>query len=158
MTGHGGWPMTVFTTPDGRPFFAEDVLRDRRGEMLGFVELCEQVGELLHASDDLVDQARQLTGALGGGRQCSRPPTVCRRGRKSTARSDRSSPTTTTCGVGSAGPRSSRRRWPRRRCGGLPRRRRPRPAGGHHVARPCGLRRHLRPCRGGFARYSVDGQ
>ncbi|MDX1449795.1 MAG: thioredoxin domain-containing protein, partial [Acidimicrobiia bacterium] len=22
MTGHGGWPMTVFLTPDGRPFFA----------------------------------------------------------------------------------------------------------------------------------------
>ena len=22
MTGHGGWPMTVFVTPDGRPFFA----------------------------------------------------------------------------------------------------------------------------------------
>jgi hypothetical protein len=21
MTGHGGWPMTVFMTPDGRPFF-----------------------------------------------------------------------------------------------------------------------------------------
>ena len=21
MTGHGGWPMTVFTDPDGRPFF-----------------------------------------------------------------------------------------------------------------------------------------
>jgi uncharacterized protein YyaL (SSP411 family) len=21
MTGHGGWPMTVFTTPDGRPFY-----------------------------------------------------------------------------------------------------------------------------------------
>ena len=21
MTGHGGWPMTVFLTPDGRPFF-----------------------------------------------------------------------------------------------------------------------------------------
>ncbi|MDP9389991.1 MAG: thioredoxin domain-containing protein, partial [Actinomycetota bacterium] len=21
MTGHGGWPMTVFATPDGRPFY-----------------------------------------------------------------------------------------------------------------------------------------
>src|SRR4051794_31076552 len=21
MTGHGGWPMTVFTTPDGKPFY-----------------------------------------------------------------------------------------------------------------------------------------
>lgn len=21
LTGHGGWPMTVFTTPDGRPFY-----------------------------------------------------------------------------------------------------------------------------------------
>src|SRR5512146_314519 len=22
LTGHGGWPMTVFLTPDGRPFYA----------------------------------------------------------------------------------------------------------------------------------------
>ena len=22
MAGHGGWPMTVFLTPDGRPFYA----------------------------------------------------------------------------------------------------------------------------------------
>ena len=22
MTGHGGWPMTVFLTPDGRPFYS----------------------------------------------------------------------------------------------------------------------------------------
>ena len=22
MTGHGGWPMTVFLTPDGEPFYA----------------------------------------------------------------------------------------------------------------------------------------
>ena len=21
MTGHGGWPMTVFLTPDGEPFY-----------------------------------------------------------------------------------------------------------------------------------------
>ena len=49
MTGHGGWPMTVFLTPDGRPFFGgtyfpkpsflqllaaiDDAWRNRRDEL-----------------------------------------------------------------------------------------------------------------------------
>ncbi len=41
MTGHGGWPMTVFLTPDGRPFYAGTYFppRPRQG-MPGFEELC----------------------------------------------------------------------------------------------------------------------
>jgi uncharacterized protein YyaL (SSP411 family) len=31
MTGHGGWPMTVFTTPDGRPFYCGTYFPPRRG-------------------------------------------------------------------------------------------------------------------------------
>ena len=67
MTGHGGWPMTVFTTPDGHPFFAGTYFpRERRGQMIGFVELCERVDELWHTRrEDLVDQASALTGSLG---------------------------------------------------------------------------------------------
>src|SRR4051812_41029024 len=34
MTGHGGWPMTVFLAPDGRPFFGGTYFpRERRGGM-----------------------------------------------------------------------------------------------------------------------------
>ena len=30
MTGQGGWPMTVFLTPDLQPFYGGDVLSSRR--------------------------------------------------------------------------------------------------------------------------------
>ena len=47
MTGQGGWPMTVVCTPDGRPFFAGTYFpKERRGGMIGFVELCERIDEL----------------------------------------------------------------------------------------------------------------
>jgi len=67
MTGSGGWPMTVACTPDGRPFFAGTYFpKERRGGMLGFVELCERIDELWRTRrDELQDQADQLTGALG---------------------------------------------------------------------------------------------
>jgi uncharacterized protein YyaL (SSP411 family) len=66
-TGHGGWPMTVFLTPDGQPFFAGTYFpKARRGGMISFPELCQRVDELWHTRrDDLVAQAGQLTGALG---------------------------------------------------------------------------------------------
>ena len=67
MTGSGGWPMTVVCTPDGRPFFAGTYFpKERRGGMIGFVELCERIDELWRTQrDDLLAQADQLTGALG---------------------------------------------------------------------------------------------
>ena len=67
MTGQGGWPMTVVCTPDGRPFFAGTYFpKERRGGMIGFVELCERVDELWRTRrDELLAQADQLTGALG---------------------------------------------------------------------------------------------
>ena len=46
MTGQGGWPMTVFMAPDGRPFFGGTYYPPvRRGQMPSF-------GELLAAIDD----------------------------------------------------------------------------------------------------------
>jgi len=67
MTGSGGWPMTVVCTPDGRPFFAGTYFpKERRGGMIGFVELCQRIDELwLTRRDELMEQADQLTGALG---------------------------------------------------------------------------------------------
>ena len=67
MTGQGGWPMTVACTPDGRPFFAGTYFpKERRGGMIGFVELCERIDELWRTRrDELVEQADQLTGSLG---------------------------------------------------------------------------------------------
>src|SRR3990170_1986266 len=67
MTGSGGWPMTVACTPDGRPFFAGTYFpKERRGGMIGFVELCERIDELWNTRrEELVAQADQLTGSLG---------------------------------------------------------------------------------------------
>jgi uncharacterized protein YyaL (SSP411 family) len=67
MTGQGGWPMTVFLTPDGRPFFGGTYFPDvRRGGMISFPELCARIDELWRTRREDVDgQAGQLAGALG---------------------------------------------------------------------------------------------
>ena len=67
MTGHGGWPMTVFLTPDGRPFFGGTYFpKEQRGGMISFPDLCHRIDELWRTRrDDVEAQAGQLTGALG---------------------------------------------------------------------------------------------
>jgi hypothetical protein len=67
MTGQGGWPMTVFLTPDGRPFFGGTYFpHTRQGGMISFPELCARIDELWRTRRDDIDaQAGQLTGALG---------------------------------------------------------------------------------------------
>lgn len=70
LTGQGGWPMTCFLTPDGRPFFCgtyypkptflqllaavSDTWRNRRGEV-------EQ------ASDKITEELRSMAAGLPGG-------------------------------------------------------------------------------------------
>ena len=66
MTGRGGWPMTVFLTPDGRPFFGGTYFpkEDRQG-MPGFVRVLEAVDDAWRTRrDDLFEQAGKLTNAL----------------------------------------------------------------------------------------------
>jgi uncharacterized protein YyaL (SSP411 family) len=67
LTGQGGWPMTVFLTPDGEPFFGGTYFpKSPRGGMLAFPELCRRIDELWRTRrDDVVAQAGQLTAALG---------------------------------------------------------------------------------------------
>jgi uncharacterized protein YyaL (SSP411 family) len=67
LTGQGGWPMTVFLDPDGRPFFAGTYFpRQRRGGMISFPELLERIDDLWSTRRaDLDEQATQLTAALG---------------------------------------------------------------------------------------------
>ncbi|HEY8489846.1 MAG TPA: thioredoxin domain-containing protein, partial [Dehalococcoidia bacterium] len=46
MTGHGGWPMSVFLTPDGRPFYAGTYFPpEDRGPMPGFPRVLQAVAE-----------------------------------------------------------------------------------------------------------------
>ncbi len=68
MTGHGGWPMTVFLTPDGVPFYGGTYFppTDRHG-MPAFPRLLEAVaeayrsrrGEVVESGRQLIEQMRQ---------------------------------------------------------------------------------------------------
>jgi uncharacterized protein YyaL (SSP411 family) len=68
MTGHGGWPMTVFLTPEGVPFYGGTYFPpvDRHG-MPAFPRLLEGVaeayrgrrGEVVEAGKQLLEQLRQ---------------------------------------------------------------------------------------------------
>jgi uncharacterized protein YyaL (SSP411 family) len=66
MTGHGGWPMTVFLAPDGRPFFGGTYFpKTTRGNMIGFPELLVRIDDIWRTRrDELLTQADELTEAI----------------------------------------------------------------------------------------------
>ena len=47
LTGRGGWPLSIFITPEGKPFFAGTYF-PKKGRMgiSGFVEILEQIATL----------------------------------------------------------------------------------------------------------------
>ncbi|MGO9925419.1 MAG: thioredoxin domain-containing protein [Mycobacterium sp.] len=69
LTGQGGWPMTCFLTPDGRPFFCGTYYPKS-----GFLQLLSAVsatwrerrGEVEEASDHIAGELREMAGALSG--------------------------------------------------------------------------------------------
>ncbi|MCY4665456.1 MAG: thioredoxin domain-containing protein, partial [Acidimicrobiaceae bacterium] len=79
MTGRGGWPMTVFLTPDGRPFFGGTYYPDRpRGQMASFRQVMEAIDEAwtnrradVHSQADqlvaLIDRTSRAAASLGAG-------------------------------------------------------------------------------------------
>jgi uncharacterized protein YyaL (SSP411 family) len=69
MSGSGGWPMTVFAFPDGRPFFAGTYFpRDTRGNHIGFLDLCHRITEVWHERrGELDEQAQAITDAIAAG-------------------------------------------------------------------------------------------
>jgi uncharacterized protein len=66
MTGHGGWPMTVFLTPDGRPFYGGTYFPpEPRYNMPSFRQVLEAVSQAYRERrDDLERQADALVGAI----------------------------------------------------------------------------------------------
>ena len=70
LTGQGGWPMTCFLTPDGRPFFCGTYYPKE-----GFLQLLSAVsetwrerrGEVEEASDHIAGELRSLSSGLPGG-------------------------------------------------------------------------------------------
>ncbi len=56
LTGHGGWPMTVWLTPDRRPFYAGTYFpREARGGLPGFADLCRSIADAYARRPDEVD-------------------------------------------------------------------------------------------------------
>ena len=66
MTGSGGWPMTVFMAPDGRPFFAGTYFpKSSHHGRPGFVDVMRAVHEAwTDRRAELLDQADQLSEAV----------------------------------------------------------------------------------------------
>ena len=67
MTGHGGWPMTVFLAPDGRPFYGGTYFpKTSHGNLPSFTDLLRAVDDAWrNRRDGLLEQAGRLTEVLG---------------------------------------------------------------------------------------------
>ena len=66
MTGHGGWPMTVWLDHEGRPFFAGTYFPDRpRQGMASFRQVIERVSEAWQSRRGEVEsQAKNLVASI----------------------------------------------------------------------------------------------
>jgi uncharacterized protein YyaL (SSP411 family) len=69
LHGHGGWPMTVFLTPDAEPFFAGTYFPpEPRGGLPGFVDLCRAIAQTYaERRGDVESQAAEVTRRLRAG-------------------------------------------------------------------------------------------
>jgi uncharacterized protein YyaL (SSP411 family) len=66
LTGHGGWPMTMFLMPDGRPYYGGTYFpREARQGMPAFMDVLKGVADAYYLrKDDVVESARNLTDRL----------------------------------------------------------------------------------------------
>ncbi len=66
MNGHGGWPMTVFLTPDGVPFYGGTYYPPvDRGGMPGFPRILISIAEAYRAKrDEIAQSAESILGEL----------------------------------------------------------------------------------------------
>lgn len=75
LTGQGGWPLTVFLTPDKKPFYAATFIpRTARYGMNGLMDILPRLRDfwkndrerVLKAGDDLVNALQQIGGGPSG--------------------------------------------------------------------------------------------
>jgi len=72
LTGRGGWPLSIFMTPEGKPFFAGTYF-PKKGRMgiSGFVEILEQIANLWEKNRERIKTSGEMiTNAI----QLSSPP------------------------------------------------------------------------------------
>jgi len=76
LTGRGGWPLSLFMTPEGKPFFAGTYFpKTGRLGMSGFTELLTQIAALwekdrdriLKAGDEITQSIQSRVSAVGTG-------------------------------------------------------------------------------------------
>ena len=105
MTGHGGWPMTVFLTPDGRPYFGGTYYpKTARHGLPSFSEVLPGHGRTSGTSGATTPstQAGELTSALGPvGGDRGRRARPCPAPRPSPPPATRCAPASTTGGAAS---------------------------------------------------------
>ncbi|HOA23371.1 MAG TPA: thioredoxin domain-containing protein [Aggregatilineales bacterium] len=68
LTGSGGWPMSVWLLPDGRPFYGGTYFPNKpRHGMPSFKQVMLRMAELYREKrDEIEDQATRLTAAISG--------------------------------------------------------------------------------------------
>ncbi|MEM4179424.1 MAG: thioredoxin domain-containing protein, partial [Candidatus Caldarchaeum sp.] len=65
MTGHGGWPLTIFLTPDLKPFFGGTYFPPRRrGGLRGLDEILRGVAELWRKDPKQIMEAAEQNVSL----------------------------------------------------------------------------------------------
>ena len=70
LTGHGGWPMSVFLTPDKKPFWAGTFIKKEQ-----FIQLMHKLSEIWNSdSQKIVESADSIVAALGSGDTASIAP------------------------------------------------------------------------------------
>ncbi len=78
MTGHGGWPMSVFLTPDGQPYYAGTYWpRQPRQGMPAFPQVVEAVSEAWHdRREEVLESASSITTTLAEHRESAPAQTI----------------------------------------------------------------------------------
>jgi len=68
LTGRGGWPLTIFMTPDKKPFFAGTYIpKQGRFGQGGLIDICKQVKQLWREDrKKVLDSAESISGHLNG--------------------------------------------------------------------------------------------
>ena len=66
LTGRGGWPLSVFMTPERKPFFAGTYFpRETRRGMAGFLDICSSIADLWkNDRHRLLDSSEKITEAV----------------------------------------------------------------------------------------------
>lgn len=66
MTGHGGWPLSLFLTPDKKPFFAGTYFpKDNRYGRIGFKELLIKVKDAWNNNfEEVIKSSNEITSSL----------------------------------------------------------------------------------------------